>query len=217
VELNAPEPLVISPAPDGDGATPVDHALIRPAPAPTPIAMTAIVDAPPEPVHLPPPQPPLTQTAPVAQPVQPQPPRGVQVLPPRPMPDAVAAAAITPPAVVPAVLVSTVDDRALVDQALQQYRRAYNRLDARSAQMVYPGVNEGALARAFDGLESQVLLFDSCEIDLQGRSANVTCRGSSHYVPKVGNHETRVEPRIWNFTLRKDDDGWKIENARAAR
>lgn len=121
------------------------------------------------------------------------------------------------PAVVSAFLLSSADDRALVDQTLQRYRRAYNRLDARSAQAVYPAVNESALARAFDSLQSQVLSFDSCDIDLQGRSAVVTCHGSSRYVPKIGSHEPRIEPRVWTFTLRKDDGDWKIENARAAR
>jgi hypothetical protein len=52
-------------------------------------------------------------------------------------------------------------------------------------------------------------------MELQGRSATVTCHGTSRYVPKVGNHIPRIEPRIWNFTLRKDDGDWKIENARA--
>jgi hypothetical protein len=111
--------------------------------------------------------------------------------------------------------VSTVDDRSLVDQTLQRYRRAYNRLDAQSAQAVYPAVNAGALARAFDSLESQALSFDSCDMELQGRYATVTCHGTSRYVPKIGNHVPRVEPRIWSFTLRKDDADWKIENARA--
>src|SRR5206468_7572782 len=48
-----------------------------------------------------------------------------------------------PPAVVP----RPVDDRALVEETLSRYRRAYNRLDARSAQAVYPAVNAPALAR----------------------------------------------------------------------
>ena len=72
-----------------------------------------------------------------------------------------------PPAFVP----RTVDERALVEEALGRYRRAYNRLDARSAQAVYPAVNAPALARAFDGLESQSLQFDECEIDVRGGSA----------------------------------------------
>jgi len=232
VALDAPAPLV-SPnveEPPTPTVVPTRHVDVAPAvrapvrTAQTAIAMTGVVDVPPEPVRVPPPpaQTATSQPAPSQPPAQPATPaigRGVQAPPPRTTPDVAAASpASTPvPAVVPVALVSTAEDRALVDQTLQRYRRAYNRLDARSAQAVYPAVNEHALARAFEDLESQVLLFDSCVIDVQGRSANVTCRGSSHYVPKIGNHETRVERRVWNFTLRKDDGDWKIENARAAR
>ncbi len=217
-------------------------------PAPTSVAVTAMVDAPPEPVRQPlprsstqalqnvPPSPqissqpaplvPSTQSAPsqaatpspaAAPPAAPANSRPVQALPPRPMPDTTVAANVVPtsPAVVPALLVSSVDDRALVDQALQRYRRAYNRLDARSAQAIYPAVNASALAHAFGSLESQVLSFDSCDFDVQVRIAAVTCRGTSRYVPKIGNHVPRVEPRVWNFTLRKDDGDWKIAAARA--
>jgi hypothetical protein len=50
------------------------------------------------------------------------------------------------------------DDPALIRDALQRYRRAYNALDARLAHAVYPGVDETALTHAFDGLRSQSLL-----------------------------------------------------------
>jgi hypothetical protein len=232
VALDVPEPLArpITPSQVVE-VVPAEPLPVRPAA--TSVAMNGIVDVPPEPVRVPSPpraQPPTSSPLPTTTPQPPPAPpaaqpatstvaRGVQTLPPRPIPDAVVASpAATPaPAVVPAALVSTNDDRMLVDQTLQRYRRAYNRLDARSAQAVYPAVNEHALARAFEDLESQVLLFESCEIEVQGSSAKVICHGSSHYVPKIGNHETRVERRVWSFTLRKDDGDWKIENARAAR
>jgi hypothetical protein len=232
VALDPREPVAatIAPAQQVDvvpEARPPAPRAIAVRPAATAIAVAGIVDTPPEPVRVPAPPPtamaPVTAALPPAvQPAaQPQAPRGVQMLPPRPTADVAAAntAATPSPAVVPALLVSAADDRALVDQTLQRYRRAYNRLDARSAQAIYPAVNESALARAFSDLDSQVLLFERCDIELQGRFANVTCRGSSHYVPKVGNHETRVERRVWNFTLRKDEDAgdWKIESLRAAR
>ena len=227
VALEAPEPLTTPTVPDRPAEVLPDVRVPVRA-ASTAVAMRGIVDLPPEPVRVPSPPPtppaPTTTTAPpsgqpAAQPATSTVARGVQALPPRSVPDIVASspAPAPAPAVVPVSLVSTSDDRALVDQALQSYRRAYNRLDARSAHAIYPAVNEPALARAFENLESQALLFETCQIDVQGSSAYVMCRGSSHYVPKVGNHETRVERRIWNFTLRKDDGDWKIENARAAR
>jgi len=139
----------------------------------------------------------------------------VAVVPPQPQPP-VEVAAVTASQKPAAAVTPGVDDRALVAQTLAHYRRAYNRLDARAAQAVYPAVNQPALARAFDGLQSQSLVFDACDVDVRGGSATVTCHGSSSYVPKVGSREPRVEPRIWNFTLRKDAGDWKIENARAA-
>jgi hypothetical protein len=109
------------------------------------------------------------------------------------------------------------DESALVQKALQRYRLAYEELDAQSAQTVWPAVNQAALARAFDGLDSQTLTFDACDIRVSGDAATATCQGSARYVPKVGSREPRIEPRVWNFTLRKNGGEWKIDNARAER
>src|SRR6185295_10986476 len=150
---------------------------------------------------------------PVSTTIQPQP----QLAVPPPVQAFPTPAAVVTDSPPPALVPRTVDERALVEEALGRYRRAYNRLDARSAQAVYPAVNAPALARAFDGLESQSLQFDECEIDVRGGSANVTCRGTSRYVTKIGSRDPHVEPRTWDFTLRKDQGDWKIENARAGR
>jgi hypothetical protein len=123
----------------------------------------------------------------------------------------------TPPADAPAG--PEVDDGAFVRQALDRYRRAYDGLDAGSAQAVWPAVDEGALSRAFDGLESQTLTFDECRVQLHSEAgtATATCRGTTRYVPKVGSREPRTEPRVWNFLLRKSGGDWKIESARVVR
>jgi hypothetical protein len=110
-----------------------------------------------------------------------------------------------------------VDDEQLVKQTLQRYRMAYEDRDASRARTVWPGVNQSALQRAFDGLESQRLTFDACDVQLRGTSATATCRGTLQYVPKVGSREVRTEPRIWNFNLQKSGDSWAIQNARADR
>jgi len=117
----------------------------------------------------------------------------------------------------PSAPVMRVDEEALVRQTLQRYRNAYEGLDAHSARAVWPTVNESALARAFDGLESQALTFDTCNVSVRGDAAAVVCRGTTRYVPKVGSREPRTEPRTWNFTLRKAGPAWTIESARAAR
>jgi hypothetical protein len=109
------------------------------------------------------------------------------------------------------------DDEQLVQRTLQRYRNAYEALDARSAHAVWPGVNEPALERAFQGLESQTLSFNACDVELRGVGATAVCRGSARYVPKVGSRDPRVEPRVWNFTLRRAGADWQIENARVDR
>ena len=103
-----------------------------------------------------------------------------------------------------------------MEQTLQRYRTAYDRLDARSARAVWPGVNEGALARAFSGLASQTLTFNACDVAVDGEVARATCRGTAKYI-QGGRSELRVEPRVWTFALRKRDSNWEIEDARAGR
>jgi hypothetical protein len=134
-----------------------------------------------------------------------------------PAPEPIAAAA-TPTAgarldVVPAV----VDDTSQVRAVLQKYQAGYERLDARMVHAVWPGVNEVALARAFEGLESQALNFRACDVQLRGATASAVCTGSARYVPKIGSREPRVESLAWNFTLRKRANDWEIETARAER
>lgn len=131
-------------------------------------------------------------------------------------PPAPAAPAAAP--VATATAVRTPDDELLIKQVLQRYRSAYEGLDARSARAIWPAVNETALARAFDGLTSQTLTFDACDVTLRGdAAAAATCHGSARYIPKVGSREPRVEPRTWDFTLRKDGTDWKIQSARAGK
>jgi tetratricopeptide (TPR) repeat protein len=180
---------------------------VRPAPT-SAIGMlipSAAVPVPPPPAPLDPLVPPPTPIAiPQAQ-AQIQSPQPQQAI------DVAASPAMIAPV---AERVDQPDDSALVQQALQRYRRAYEGLDARSAQAVWPAVNEAALARAFDGLESQTLTFDGCEVHMFIATATAICQGSARYVPKVGSREPRVEPRTWSFRLRKDGGDWKIDSAR---
>ncbi len=147
---------------------------------------------------------PLPSEAPVPEPVAPP-----SVEP------AVANVVNTPPG--PAALPPVVDEERLVERALQRYRSAYEGLDPRSAQSVWPAVDERALARAFDDLASQALTFDACDVQVRGTTASAVCRGRMQYVTKVGSREPRVESRVWNFTLRKIGEAWQIATARAER
>lgn len=118
----------------------------------------------------------------------------------------------TPPSRM-AVTVPAVSDEVLVRGALRRYEVAYGRLDAQAAKAVWPSVNARALARAFDGLESQTLRFERCEFDVQGSVANAACRGQATYVPRVGSKTPRTEPREWSFRLRKVNEDWQILGA----
>jgi hypothetical protein len=118
-------------------------------------------------------------------------------------------------AIEPAVVRANETDQ--VRATLRRYQTAYDRLDARMAHAVWPGVDEAALARAFNSLESQTLQFDDCDVQLRGSTAAATCRGSARYVPKIGSREPRTESRVWTFTLRKLATDWQIETARADR
>jgi hypothetical protein len=104
-----------------------------------------------------------------------------------------------------------------VTAALNQYVRAYSRLDAGAARAVWPSVDERALSNAFAGLASQALDFDDCAIDVRGSAAQAVCHGTASYVPKVGSDRPRTEPRTWRFELRRDGDGWLIADAVAQR
>ena len=108
-------------------------------------------------------------------------------------------------------------DESDVSQVLRQYARAYGQLDAGAARVVWPSVDERALARAFAGLESQNISFNDCEITVRGTTADAACRGQASYVGKIGSREMRTEPRQWQFELRRDGDAWKIESVEARR
>lgn len=104
-----------------------------------------------------------------------------------------------------------------IQRALGQYRNAYERLDAGAARSVWPSVDVQALGRAFSGLTSQQLAFDSCLFDIAGDNATAHCTGSATYTPKVGGRGPRSELRQWTFQLRKAPDGWKIQSAQIRR
>ena len=180
-----------------------------------PVAVVAAAAPPaPRPQQAQSPQPPPQPLDEIPAPVPP--PAVVAAMAPRPVPDSVVAA-VAPVSVPPEPNVQNVDEPAMVTQTLQRYRRAYDGLDAQSAHAVWPAVNQAALARAFDGLQSQKITFDACDVRVSGEAATATCQGSARYVPKIGNREPRTESRVWNFTLHKTGADWKIDSARAER
>ncbi len=182
-----------------------------PKPIPPPSQSSIALTSNPIPAVEPPPATPAPPPPAMAAPMPISPPVQDAILVPRPIP----ATALPGPR--PAAVALFDADEAQVKLTLQRYRTAYDDLDAQSARAIYPAVNELALARAFDGLSSQTLTFDTCDVQLHGDGATATCRGSARYVPKVGTREPRTESRSWTFALRKSGSDWKIESARAMR
>jgi CheY-like chemotaxis protein len=107
------------------------------------------------------------------------------------------------------------DDERGIYQVLEQYERAYERLDVNAARAVWPSLNTRALTRAFDGLKAQALEFSNCRVAMEPREAEATavCGGSASYVPRVGRQAARTESREWTFHLRKIDQDWLIAKA----
>jgi hypothetical protein len=101
----------------------------------------------------------------------------------------------------------------VVRNVLSRYASAYNALDVDAATRVWPGVNRGALARAFDGLASQQVSLGDCRIDVAGAKAQARCAGRATWTPKIGSG-THTESRSWTFELARAGNDWQIVSAR---
>jgi hypothetical protein len=104
---------------------------------------------------------------------------------------------------------------AAIHTVLSQYRTAYRDLDAGAAQAVWPSVDAKALRKAFERLEEQHLIFNSCQMAVSDVRAVVSCDGSARYVPRAGNKDPHDDRRQWEFTLSKVDDVWLIDKVSA--
>ena len=100
-----------------------------------------------------------------------------------------------------------------VRNVLGRYASAYNALDVTAATRVWPGVNRGALTRAFDSLASQQVSLGDCRIDVSGVKAQARCAGRATWTPKIGSG-TRTESRSWTFELARAGNDWQIVSAR---
>jgi hypothetical protein len=141
----------------------------------------------------------------------PSPPALVATLPASAGVPALPSASIPPPAAPPAPEPS---QEPAVRSVLERYASAYSALDVEATQRVWPGVNRGALSRAFDSLESQDVSLGDCRIDVTGTSATARCAGTASWTPRIGDGGRRSEAREWTFELARRAAGWEIVNAR---
>ena len=173
-----------------------------------PVAESTVARAAEPPVTTPAPEVPLGPLA-MPEPLPAAPPSPPPVVPAlrtnEPSPDVITASAPPPPPAPP------VDERARVRSVLSRYEAAYSGLDASAARAVWPGVNERALAHAFDGLRSQNLSLGRCDVEVTGSIARAECAGSASWTPKIGSG--RTESRRWAFDLRNASGAWQIVRA----
>jgi hypothetical protein len=97
-----------------------------------------------------------------------------------------------------------------IHRVLEAYEESYDRRDAVLAAMLWPGVDTGALSRAFSTLASQNLAFDHCAVEVLGGRATAMCNGSLEYVRRVGNHAPQSRPLAWTFELDRHEGRWLI-------
>ena len=97
---------------------------------------------------------------------------------------------------------------------LQEYSRAYERMDVRATKAVYPSVDDRRLRRAFDDLQEQRFRFAACGVAISssGAGANAWCKGDATFRPKVGSPQ-HYPNREWNFSLANEGRGWQILKA----
>jgi hypothetical protein len=198
-----------------------ESALSRTAPSPPPIPSRAeeiqprpappVQSAPPstarvaEPVHIPEPRvaPPLgSLTLPAGVPVEPSP---------------VVARAVTPRGETNGTALPRMpaSETGAIQTVLSHYRTAFRDLDAGAARAIWPSVDAKALGKAFESLERQDLIFNSCQIAVRDVRAVASCDGTARYVPRIGNRDLHDERRSWEFKLRKVDDVWLIDTVSA--
>ena len=222
-----PEPVRREPPPR---ARTIERDLPQPAPTPVRYASYAVSrDVRVEPRSQPmasPPAPPAIASPQVLQPNA-TPEVREELAPSRPAPGSVAApspvaeptrASAAPEApVMVAAVDRTASEEDNVRSTLARWRAAYSRLDARAAKGVYPSIDLRALERAFQGLKSQDVRFDRCELTMRGDgSAQAHCTGRATYVPRVGSQAPITALRAWRFELKRSDQVWTIASARSS-
>jgi hypothetical protein len=103
-------------------------------------------------------------------------------------------------------------DSTAIRRTLARYEAAYTDLDASAARVVWPTVDQRALARAFDGLAAQRIALNDCDVLVTGTTARANCSGVATWTAKVGGGQ-RSEPRRWTFELKNEAGSWQIVRA----
>jgi hypothetical protein len=100
-------------------------------------------------------------------------------------------------------------------QVLREYETAFGRKDPLAAKAVWPALDDRALARAFNDLQSQSLALERCGVTVanSNEAARAKCQGIASYLPKVGRRKPISANHEWTFHLAKAGGDWQIESA----
>jgi hypothetical protein len=165
-----------------------------------------VTPAPALPAAPPPAPPPAAAIVPATEGIAAAPDGAVRIgAPPLPEPSPASAPSAAPAAATPG-------DEQIIRGVLARYEAAYSRLDAAAASAVWPGVNQRALASAFQGLHSQSISLGRCDVRVNGATAQAQCSGSARWTPKVGGG-VQSAARQWRFDLRNSGGNWVITQA----
>ena len=183
--------------------------------APAPPAKAAVTKPPKAPVPTrvaPPPETALASLTP--QPLTPQTAAGTAIAIEEQPSRAAPRARPTAPANAPtAATVAPPSDEQRIRAVLRSYQAAFEQFDPGAVQAVWPSVDTKALGRAFDGLSSQSIVFDRCDVSVAAATARAACHGGVEYVKRVGGGGTQSARRQWTFDLQKAADGaWRIQS-----
>jgi hypothetical protein len=100
-------------------------------------------------------------------------------------------------------------------EVLREYETAVGRKDPVAAKAVWPALDDRALARAFNDLQSHSLALEGCGVTLAttNAAARAKCQGIATYLPKVGRRKPISASHEWTFNLSKTGGDWQIESA----
>jgi hypothetical protein len=98
---------------------------------------------------------------------------------------------------------------------LHEYETAVGRKDPVAAKAVWPALDDRALARAFNDLQSHSLALEDCGVTVanSNAAARARCQGVATYLPKVGRRKPINASHEWTFNLSKTGGDWQIESA----
>jgi hypothetical protein len=97
-----------------------------------------------------------------------------------------------------------------LEEILDKYEQAYDRLDADAATSIWPSVDSRALSRAFARLAHQDLELGSCSFAISEIAATAQCSGHLRYAQRVGDTTAKYGRHEWTIQFARVGEVWQI-------